>query len=108
VCLQYNNSANSGIYKLRRDSRVSLMQASYEVSLHGSFPGADLGPILQRITLRSSSSKTINWKEIAFDPIPKPSQSIVSNLGNDAARKEQVRLICRKDLDVPKGGEAKW
>ena len=84
------------------------MQASYEVSLHGSFSGADLEPILQRITLQASSSKAINWKEMTFDPISKPSQSAVSALGNDAARKEQVRLICRKDLNAPRGGEAKW
>ncbi|KAF8341314.1 uncharacterized protein EI90DRAFT_1719527 [Cantharellus anzutake] len=84
------------------------MQASYEVSLYGSFPPSDLEPILQRITLRSSSSRIIKWKEIVFDPIPRPPQSVVGALSNDAARKEQIRLVCWKDLDASGMVEKEW
>ncbi|KAF9520760.1 hypothetical protein BS47DRAFT_402861 [Hydnum rufescens UP504] len=78
------------------------MQASYEVSLYGSFPHASLDHILQRCALRSSSSKTINWREILFEPIRNASANAPTASGQlmtDSTRRDQVCISCRRDVD---------
>lgn len=76
------------------------MQASFEVVLFGEFPHSLLKATLNRCTLRAESSKSLNWREVTYEPLPPPNAAAIDWDARDA-----VKLLCRRDLDVKERGD---